>query len=79
MASKNSTTTADDKPMSAPAKKISAAEQLRAFEDEKMGKAVTRFDGKVERGIGSLWSRMSDEDRVRHAMLEEAAEAEANG
>lgn len=54
---------------------VSAADLLRAFEDEKLGPDAPRWDGKVERGHGSLWARMSDEDKARHAELEAAADA----
>lgn len=78
---KNSTSTDElgkaHAPSPAPVKKISAAEQLRAFEDEKLGADVTRWDGKVERGHGSLHARMSDADKARHAELEKAAETDA--
>ena len=50
-----------------------AAAALRAFEDEKLGPDTPRFEGKVERGHGSHYRRMSDEDRAKHAELEAAA------
>lgn len=52
---------------------MDAAAALRAFEDEKLGPDTPRFEGKVERGHGSHYRRMSGEDRARHAELEAAA------
>lgn len=57
----------------APAARLDPAAALRAFEDEKLGPDTPRYDGKVERGHGSHYRRMSDEDRARHAELEAAA------
>lgn len=56
---------------------MDAAAALRAFEDEKLGPDTPRYDGKVERGHGSHYRRMSDEDRAKHAELEAAADAPA--
>jgi hypothetical protein len=53
-----------------------AVERLRAFEDEKLGKDAPRFNGAVERGVGSLWHRMSDADKAYHAKLEKLVEVE---
>lgn len=54
-----------------------AAEHLYKFELEKFGPDATRWDGKVERGHGSLYSRMTDADKAKHAELEAAANAAA--
>lgn len=62
-----------------PAVEMTAAARLRAFEDDRLGADVTRYEGRVERGHGSLFNRMSDEDKAAHAELEQAAEAEAHG
>lgn len=56
------------------AHEVDAAAALRAFEDEKLGPDTPRFEGKVERGHGSHYRRMSDEDRARHAELEQAVD-----
>lgn len=53
-----------------------AAERLRAFEDEHLGKDTPRHDGKVERGVGSPHSKMKPEQREMHARLERQVEAE---
>lgn len=52
------------------------SERLRAFEDEKLGKDAPRIHGKVEQGHGSLFQRLSAEDRAHHAALERLVEAE---
>jgi hypothetical protein len=48
----------------------SAAQRLRAFEDEHLGKDTPRFQGKVERGHGAPLRFLSDELRAEHAALE---------
>lgn len=67
----------DDTEMLGEAHQPDAAAQLRAFEDEKLGPDAPRYDGKVERGHGSLWGRMSAEDKAKHAELESAADVPA--
>src|SRR5262249_13695874 len=52
----------------------SAAEQLRAFEDEKLGKDAPRIDGAVEQGSGSLFERLTDADKSRHGLLKKCVE-----
>lgn len=54
-----------------------AADRLRAFEDEKVGADAPRFNGALERGVGSLWHRMPDTDKAMHAKLEKLVEAES--
>ena len=53
-----------------------AAGRLRAFEDEVFGADTARIDGKVERGIGSYYQRMSDAERAHHQALEALVAAE---
>lgn len=57
--------------------KTPAAERLRAFEDEHLGAEAPRIEGKVERGHGSPFSRMSDEDKAKYDALEKLVAAEA--
>ena len=54
----------------------SAADRLRAFEDEHLGPDTPRHDGKVERGVGSHYSRMSEDDLAMHQKLERQVDAE---
>jgi hypothetical protein len=54
----------------------SADERLRAFEDKVLGKDVPRVDGKVERGHGSKYMRMTAEHKTAHAILERLCAAE---
>jgi hypothetical protein len=54
----------------------SAVDRLRAFEDEKLGKDTPRQNGAIERGVGSHFSRMSDEDKAMHAKIEKLIETE---
>lgn len=57
-----------------------AAERLFHFEETHFGPECVRIDGQVERGSGSPFSQMSDEDKAAYAALERlvAAEAELN-
>lgn len=54
----------------------SASARLRAFEDERFGPEAVRIEGKVERGHGSPFAVMSDEDKARYAALERLVETE---
>ncbi|MGY4614777.1 hypothetical protein ACVWZ4_000004 [Bradyrhizobium sp. USDA 4472] len=65
--------TASDEPEAAP---DDAKARLRAFEDEKFGPDAVRFEGKVERGIGSKFQNMSDAEKAEHAALERLVAAE---
>jgi hypothetical protein len=57
---------------------VPAAERLREVEDKWLGETAPRTpDGKVERGHGSFYQRMSPERRRHHAALEAAAASEA--
>lgn len=58
------------------AEPASAAQRMRAFEDEHLGAEAPRIDGKIERGHGSLFSRLSPDQRARHAKIEHLAHAE---
>jgi hypothetical protein len=53
-----------------------AAARIRAFEDEHFGKDAVRIDGKIERGSGSPFASMSDEDRKKYEALERLVVAE---
>lgn len=55
---------------------MGAAERLRAFEDEKLGVDAVRIHDKVERGVGSPFFKLSDEDKARYAALERLVETE---
>lgn len=56
----------------------SAAQRLREFEDEHLGPDAPRVDGKIERGHGSLFSRMTDAHKARHTKLEHLHQAEGD-
>jgi hypothetical protein len=64
------------KPAAPPEDKTSAAARLRAFEDEVLGKDAVRIDGKIERGVGSKFARLTDEQRRQYDALEALALAE---
>lgn len=69
---------AEIEPRSEPVPEASAAERLRAFEDEHLGKdAVRLHGGRVERGSGSLYQKMAPELRKVHELLEKAVGTEA--
>lgn len=55
----------------------SSAQRLRAFEDEHLGPDTPRFGGMVEKGHGSLFSRLPPEKQKAHALIEKTAETEA--
>jgi hypothetical protein len=54
----------------------SAAEQLAKLEDKLFGDRCGRVDGKIERGSGSLFQRLSPEDKATYEALEAQVEAE---
>jgi hypothetical protein len=54
----------------------SAAEQLAQLEDKLFGDRCGRVDGKIERGSGSLFQRLSPEDKATYEALEAQVEAE---
>lgn len=64
-----------DPPMPEP--ETPAADRLRAFEDERLGPDAPRFAGQLERGVGSLYSRMSDAAKAHHGKLEKLMATEA--
>jgi hypothetical protein len=49
---------------------IPAADRLRAFEDEHLGKDAVRIGGKIERGSGSPFAGLSPELKRQYAALE---------
>lgn len=53
-----------------------AADRLRAFEDEHVGKDAVRINGRIERGYGSRFKELSDEQRRQHAALEHLVDTE---
>lgn len=65
-------------PVAAPAEPEDAQQRLRDFEDKNVGVDAVRVEGKIERGIGSKFSLMSEEQRAEHAALERLVEAEQN-
>lgn len=60
----------DPVPAEAP-EPVSAAQRLREFEDEHLA-GDPRFQGVIERGHGSLFSRLTPEQKEMHASLEKA-------
>lgn len=58
------------------AEPMTAAARIRAFEDEHLGTECVRIGGKVERGYGSPFAAMSDDDKAQYAALEKLAVAE---
>lgn len=55
---------------------LTAAQKLRAFEDEHLGKDAVRIDGDLERGAGSRFQAMTDDQRAQHKALENLVAAE---
>jgi hypothetical protein len=53
-----------------------SAGRLRAFEDDVFGKRAVRIEGKIERGVGSPYAAMSDEQKAQYAALEGLVVAE---
>lgn len=60
----------DPVPLAALNEPMSPRERLRAFEDEKLGADCVRMNDAIEKGIGSMFQRLSEEDRAKHAALE---------
>lgn len=55
----------------------SAAQRLRAFEDEHLGPDAVRLHGdRVERGSGSLFERLPADKQYAHVMIEKTVETE---
>lgn len=63
-----------EQPVEAPPQ--TAAVRMREFEDEVFGKDVTRISGQVERGHGSLYSRLTHEQQHHHTALEHLVKTE---
>jgi hypothetical protein len=53
-----------------------ASQRLRAFEDEHLGEGAPRISGKLERGHGSLFSRLPIERQKEHAAIEKTVATE---
>lgn len=61
-----------------PEEEITAAQRLRAFEDEHLGADTTRIGGKIEKGHGSHFhTKLTDEERAEHTALERLIQAES--
>lgn len=56
---------------------LSPQEHLAKFEHEKLGHDTPRHDGKIEKGSGAPFHKLSHEHKQRHAALEELIEADA--
>lgn len=59
-----------------PPRELPAADRVRAFEDEHLGKEAVRIGGRIERGYGSPFAAMSDEKKRQYAALEKLVAAE---
>lgn len=55
----------------------SPQELLAAFEHEKLGEHTPRHHGKIEKGSGAPFHKLSHADQKRHAALEEFIDADA--
>lgn len=58
----------------------SAAARLKTFEIEHLGregKEPVRINGEIERGVGSPYAKLTDEQRAHYVALEKLVEAEA--
>lgn len=53
-----------------------AAELLRAFEDDKLGEDAVRINGQIERGHGSKFRDLSEEDQAKYGAIEKLVAAE---
>lgn len=56
----------------------SAAQRLRAFEDEHLGPDAVRIGGHVEKGHGSRFAGLSQPHRRHYTALERLVDAETN-
>lgn len=56
----------------------SAAQRLRAFEDEHFGPEAVRINGRVERGSGSPFQAMHPDKRKQYHAIEKTIDTEAN-
>lgn len=54
----------------------SAAQRLRDFEDEHLGADTPRFAGKIERGHGSLFGRLTADKQKIHGAIEKTVTTE---
>lgn len=55
---------------------MTTAARLRAFEDKVLGENCARIAGNIERGVGSPFAGLSDQQKAHHAALEALAAAE---
>lgn len=54
----------------------SAAERFEALEEKLFGGRAARVDGKIERGHGSLFRRLPEDEQRRYLAMEAEVEAE---
>lgn len=57
---------------------VSALQRLEAFEEKLFGPTVVRIGGKIEQGLGSLFSRLPFVHRAHYAELTALAQVEAD-
>lgn len=62
--------------VSDPPREVPAAERLRTFEDDHLGKEAVRINGCIERGYGSPFAALSPEKKRQYGALEKLVEAE---
>ena len=55
---------------------VEASQRLRAFEDERFGSDEFRLNGEIQKGHGSKWRTLTNEQRAYHASLERLVAAE---
>jgi hypothetical protein len=67
----------EPEPEPEPEPENDVAARRRAFEDKHLGHDAVRINGQVERGVGSLYSRLSDARKREYDALERAAQTEA--
>jgi hypothetical protein len=53
-----------------------ARTRLRDFEHDMLGEDTPRIDGHIERGHGSMYARLTHEERAQHTALERLVAAE---
>jgi hypothetical protein len=59
-----------------PAATATAADRLKAFEDEHFGSEAVRINGRIERGSGSPYQAAPEEIRRQHQAIEKLIDAE---
>jgi len=66
-------------PVKPAAPATGATSRLRAFEDEHFGEDCVRINDQIERGVGSPYAAMTDEQKAHYVALEALVEAERKG